>query len=143
MIAFVIGPSCAGKSTFIKENFPEFKKIDLYDFQTDNMSVEEVWQSYLECRDALKEAVSDNENVVLEHTLLKRHRRDMYIEAVKEVGDFPIDIYVILPDVNTLLERRRARGIKLNSSRFLQEEIDMCDIPIKEDGFNKIVIINN
>lgn len=140
MIAFVIGPACAGKSTFIKNNFPNCKVINLYDYQKNFMTVDEVWQSYLKCRDELKKAVQNNENVILEHTLLKKERRIMYIEAIREITNAPIDIYVMLPDIETLLERRKERKI-LTSRKMTESELEMCDIPVPEDGFNKIEII--
>ena len=140
MVVFVIGPACAGKSTFIQNNFPDYKVINLYDYQKHFMTVDEVWESYLKCRDDLKDAIKNNENVVLEHTLLKKERRVMYIEAVKEVTDSPIDIYVMLPDIETLLERRKERKI-ITSRKMTESELEMCDIPTHEDGFNKIEII--
>ena len=140
-VIFVIGPAGVGKSTYIAEHFPEYKKVDLFDFQEDFMTVNRVWQSYLDCAEALKTALKENENVVLEHTLLKAHRRTMYIEAVREITDAPIDIYVILPDVKTTMERRIARGFGFISEKSTKEEIDMCDIPTKNDGFREIHVI--
>ena len=32
-IIIVAGPTCSGKSTFIKNNFPKHTKIDVFDFQ--------------------------------------------------------------------------------------------------------------
>ena len=140
-IIFVIGPSCAGKSTYIKENLPDYKIIDLFDFQDYKfITVENIMKSYYDCKDALIEAIKENENVVLEHTLLKAERRKIYIDAIKELGNFDIDIVVIKPDINTLMKQKALRGTNIYQA---QDELDLLEIPTKEEGFRNITIIEN
>lgn len=142
-VIFVIGPAGAGKSTFIKEKFPNYKVIDLYDFQKNiNPSINNIWTSYMDCRDALMKAVSENDNVILEHTLLKRERRKLYIDAVKSVKDVPIDVYAIIPTIDKLIERRKNKFLFVSKEN-IKEELEMFDIPKEGDGFNKIEIIRN
>ena len=46
-IIIVAGPTCSGKSTFIKNNFPKHTKIDVFDFQQklDCFSVDNIMKS--------------------------------------------------------------------------------------------------
>lgn len=142
MIVFVMGPSCGGKSTFIKKNFPNFKKIDLYDFEMENgFSMEGIVQAYEECKNALIEAVKNKENVVMEHTLLKAIRREVYIKAVKEVTDEQIIGYFICPSDTELKSNANRRMIS-----FWKDELknirDIMELPTTEEGFAEIHIID-
>lgn len=145
MVIFVIGPAGAGKTTFINKMFPNYKKIDLYDYQIGKkVSQEDIMRSYEECRDALIEAVKNEENVVLEHTLLLSKRRPMYIDAVRSVSDCPIDVYCILPTPEVLRAHRIERGASsLASITYAKSELTMFEIPKKEDGFRNIIIVND
>lgn len=139
-IKIVMGPSCTGKSTFIKETFPNATVIDLFDFQKDFMSVDEVMQSYIACKDALVSAIKENKDVVLEHTLLKSKRRPMYINAIKEVTDEPINVYVLIPDKEDYLEFSEKRNCNM-SKETIDMMFDTLEIPTIEEGFNNIYII--
>lgn len=111
-IKIVMGPSCAGKSTFIKETFPQATVIDSFNFQKDFMSINEIMQSYIDCKDALISTIKEGKDVVLEHTLLKAKRRPMYIDAIREITDEPINIYVVMPDSDTYLEFSQKENVK-------------------------------
>lgn len=142
MIIFVMGPSCAGKSTFIKKNFPDYKKIDLYDFEIENgFSVEAIMQAYEECKNALVESIKNKENVVMEHTLLKAIRRKVYIEAVKEITDEPIVGYFICPSDDELKANAKRRMIS-----FWKDELnnirEIMELPTTKEGFNEVHIID-
>ena len=45
MIHFVIGPACSGKSYFIRKTFPNAVVVDIFDFQENCYTVEDVAQS--------------------------------------------------------------------------------------------------
>ncbi len=141
-IIFVIGPACAGKSTYIKNNFPDFKVIDLYDFQKDYafLGYDECVKSYEKCKDALIEAIKNNENVVMEHTLLRAIRREVYINAVKELGDYEIECVCIKPSPEVLNKRKELRNIK-SKIEWDKEELDFLEIPTIEEGFSNIKLI--
>ena len=141
-ITFVIGPACAGKSTYIKNNFSDFKVIDLYDFQKDYafLGYNECVESYEKCKDALIEAIKNNENVVMEHTLLKAIRRKVYIDAVKELGDYEIECICIKPSPEVLNKRRKLRNIK-SKIEWDKEELDLLEIPTIEEGFSNVKLI--
>ncbi len=141
-IKIIMGPPCSGKSTFIKENFPSYKVIDLYDFQEHTLpTFESIMKSYEMTRDALVEALKKGDNVVLEHTLLKQKRRSMYIKAIKQVTDIPIDIYVMKPSADEYFKR-----MQLRDPSFTETEaklfLDLIELPEKEEGFNNIYLIN-
>lgn len=136
-IKIVMGPPCAGKSTFIKENFPDYKVIDLFDFQKNIMNYDEIMQSYLDCRDALIEALKNNENVVLEHTLLKKKRRKMYVDAIRSITDADIEIYVACPKLEDYIERSKKRKTYISDEN-LKYYLDFMDFPDEDEGFSKI-----
>lgn len=139
-ITFVMGIACGGKSTYIKNNFSDRKVIDLYDFQKNRFTVEQIWDSYMECKDSLIEAIKNNEDVVLEHTLLRAERRKIYIDAVKEVTDCPIDIVLINPDIKTIQERKALRNCNSSETR-IREELEVLEIPTVEEGFDSVTIV--
>ena len=141
-IIFVIGPACAGKSTYIKNNFPDFKVIDLYDFQKDYafLGYNECVESYEKCKDALIEAIKNNEDVVMEHTLLKAIRRKVYIDAVKELGDYEIECICIKPTPEVLHQRKELRNIK-SKIEWGKEELAILEIPTIEEGFSNVKLI--
>ena len=140
-VAIVAGPACSGKSTFIKKTFPDRKVIDVFDFQDDRcVTPATVMRSYLDCRDALVQALKDGYDVVLEHTLLKAKRRPMYIDAIRSVTDADIEMYWFAPDVDTYCGRLKARNC------FLGEEdakfaLEFGDVPDVSEGYSKVTII--
>ena len=90
-VIFVMGPSCAGKSTFIANRYPNLRKIDLYDYQSHLFerkfyTIDDILKSYEDCKRDVVEAVKNNEDIVLEHTMLKAIRRKEYIDAIREVS---------------------------------------------------------
>lgn len=146
-IIFVIGPAASGKSTYIKENFPDYKVVDIYDFQKNQLvsTVESTWISYHKAKDALIKALKEYDNVVLEHTLLRAERRPMYIDAVREVTKEPIDVIVFNLPASTIAERRIERSPMINydtALNYAEMELDLLEIPTKEEGFNNITIIS-
>jgi predicted kinase len=141
-IVFVMGPACAGKSTFIKKHFPDFYKVDLFDFQTDFMSVDMVMKSYEDCKNALIDAIKTHENIVLEHTLLKAIRRKVYIDAVKEITDIPIEAYFIYPSDEELKENSLKRKIKVDTWT-LKNYRETAEVPTKNEGFVSVMLITN
>lgn len=140
-IIFVMGIAGSGKSTYIKENFTDFTVVDLYDFQQNCYTIQDCWKSYMDAKDALIEAIKKGENVILEHTLLKAERRKIYVDAVREITNVPIEIILINPEFNVLVERHKKRNIYL-SDDYIKSNLDVLEIPTKEEGFETISIIN-
>ena len=141
-IIIVMGPSCAGKSTFIKKYFKDYKVIDLFDFQTKTRpTFDSVWESYVNCANALKECIKQgNKNIILEHTLLKRIRREWYISQIREVTNEDIEIYCLIPSIDQLIERSYLRHIAVSKEE-AEEILNAIEIPIKEEGYSKVKIV--
>lgn len=139
-VVFVIGPPCAGKSYFIKNNFKNYEVVDLYDFQKDIpfITAQEVLISYEKAKDALVKAIKEGKDVVLEHTLLKAKRRTPYIEAVREVYDGDLECFAIIPNEKTYLARCKERGISEYSGK---ANYSIYEEPQKEEGFDEVYII--
>ena len=141
VVTFVIGPPCAGKSTYIKNNFQDAIVIDLWDFQKDIsvFTMQTVADSYQKVLEALVEAIKEHpdKDIVLEHTLLREIRRRPYIKAVKEITDSPINCVAVKPDLDTYKEFCKQR--KCN---FSQDAMDMLEIPTIEEGFSIVVLVN-
>ena len=141
MLTIVMGPSCAGKSTYIKEHFPNEKVIDVFDFQDYRFATPEtVWQSYEDCAKALQDALKENENVVLEHTLLKAIRREWYIQKVREVSDCDIKVICIFPSLKMLQSRSRKRKC-ISTADYCQAMLDTLELPQKEEGYSEVEIV--
>ena len=140
-IIFVMGPSCGGKSTFIQNNFPNYKKLDLYDYEVKNgFSIPAILQSYDEIKEDLLKAIKNNEDIVMEHTLLKAIRREVYIDAIKEITDAPIIGYFILPSDEEIKINAEKRKVSLYDGE-LDNIRKILDIPTEEEGFAEIHII--
>lgn len=149
-ITFVMGIACSGKSTYISENFKDRKIIDLYDFQENKFTYQEIYNSYIETENALIKAIKNGEDVVLEHTLLKGIRRKMYIDAVREITDEPIEIILINPEIKTMVNRRAERfglSLDIEPNCFedlelqIKEELSVLEIPTEDEGFSNVTII--
>ena len=145
MIIFVIGPAASGKSTFIKNNYPDAVVVDLFKFQQNRNIFYSIWDTYVDCKEDLINKVKEfgnEKDIVLEHTLLLSKRRGMYIDAVREVSNQPIDIYLIKPSEEEFIKRRINRGLT-SSVDICMEEMNMLETPTPEDGFRHAYIVGN
>ena len=151
-VIFVIGGQGFGKSTFIKKYLmPSDKKvqvIDLWDFQKKNKqilyfnNIDTLLLSYKECLNALLEVVNSNKYdiVILEHTLLKRKRRPMYIEPLLELGIKP-EVICMYPEFNVIKQRWIKRDIYIDDDE-INYLLDTMELPTCQEGFSKVIIIN-
>jgi predicted kinase len=143
MITFVCGVPCAGKTTFINKNFPEVEKINIFDYQEDCFLL----QHYLNAQEKAKSdllKVALNNDVVMEHTLLKRKRRIEQIEYLRN-GGYEGEIHLIFlnPPI-TILEKRIMERHKTKSSlNFLKNHTDIVELPTEDEGFTSITILEN
>lgn len=141
-VTIVMGPTCSGKSHLIKERFANAKVIDLYDFQGNGfVTVESIWQSYVSCADALKRAIKEHKDVVLEHTLLKRIRREWYIEQIRMVTNDEIKIICIVPTVEELLDHAKLRKIHMSKDE-AKSMLEILEIPTEDEGYSNVEIID-
>ena len=141
-IIFVSGPPCSGKSTFIEENFKNRKIIDLYDFQKDllHITYETIWKSYVDCMEAIKTAIQNNEEIVVEHTLLKEIRRKYYIDEIRKITNEEIIIYFIIPTKEEYKNRVQQRKIRY-SDETIEMYLETSEIPNESEGFFKVIIV--
>ena len=144
-ILIVMGPACSGKSYFIKNNYQNATVIDLYDFQRRGFScVEDIWKSYVECAEALKNAIKENEGknqlIVLEHTLLKKIRREWYMSQIREITNEDVEIICLSPSVETFCERAKRRGIDMDIED-AKNTLSILELPTIEEGYSKITIL--
>ena len=143
-INFVIGPPCSGKSYFIKNTFSKDAIIiDLWDYQKDlfYFNISNVTESYELVKKDLIRSIKNNpeKQIIFEHTLLKKERRKVYIDAVKDITSEKINCYVIKPKMN-----RYKKNCKLRNLDYIYEKdaFKLLEIPTKDEGFNNIFIIN-
>ena len=141
-IIFVMGPSCAGKSTFIKKNFPDMKVLDLFEYEERiGFSIPAIKEAYKQIEKDLVNCVKNNEDIIMEHTLLKAIRREVYIKAIKEVSDSPIIGYFLLPSDDEIKANAKKRRVKMSDSE-LKNVREILDIPSIEEGFSEIHIVD-
>lgn len=141
-IIFVMGPSCAGKSTFIKKNFPDMKVLDLFEYEERiGFSIPAIKEAYKQIEKDLVDCVKNNEDIIMEHTLLKAIRREVYIKAIKEVSDSPIIGYFLLPSDDEIKANAKKRRVKMSDSE-LKNVREILDIPSIEEGFSEIHIVD-
>lgn len=140
--------SGSGKTTFIKENFPNHKVLDIWEYQNVfyNMYnedkhipfVDRVLKSYELLKESILTEVKKKEysTIIVEHTLLKANRREYYLT---ELISHNVDIiaYFISPSKETFFKNNPKRNINdYDNSKQIQE------IPNEIEGFNEIHIIN-
>ncbi|WP_417123278.1 hypothetical protein [Paraeggerthella sp.] len=152
-VAFVFGPPCSGKLTFVKKHFPHHFLVDIHEFQMQGMGV---WESRCATEDALKEALRNHDKVVMKHTLMKAKRRPMYIDAVRSVlGDsVSIAAYYSLPDLETYVRYDKldladwqashpGSQEELHSRAQLESYLFEFEVPNEDEGFSNVFHIQS
>lgn len=142
-IVIVMGPACAGKSTYIKRNFENFKVIDLYKYQEENYSITGMARSYEKCKQDFLEAIKNGEDVVLEHTLLRASKRKEYIDAIREITDNDIECICICPPLKTLRQRRKLRDCYYGGDQAILDALNVLEIPMTKEGFSSVIIVKD
>lgn len=99
MIIVVAGTSCTGKTEFIKHKFPDYRRIDWFDYQTGGPNIHKIsgalFKRYERFLDDIAEAAKSGGDIVIENTLYKKLRRTELIEKIRSVSDAPIYLYVM------------------------------------------------
>ena len=153
-IRIIMGTAYSGKSYFTQTHFPEELKLDIYEYQKQVKNegiLPDGFAILYEANERIKKdfvsAVAEHKDVVMEHTLFKCKRRIVYVDAIREVSDEPIELYLMYPSE----ERLRANILKRDGDRDdnddvlkqlknLQKEIEM---PNQAEGFSKIFIVKD
>ena len=143
-VKIVMGVACGGKSYFIKNNFPDSVVLDVHDYQLKRKR--EVLSRYEalslaneDIKNDLVQAILDNKDVVMEHTLLKAMRREPYIKAIREVTDRDIDIYCVYPSQEQYDENLKERDVGLWE---VSGMLDVLEIPTKDEGYSHVYIVD-
>lgn len=144
MITFVVGIPCCGKSSFIAENFPNAKTIDVRDYQKKKiLSVQDIVIGYEMAKEDLLKAAMEGD-VVMEHTLLKKSRRKEQIDFLRN-GGYTGEIHLIFinPPVKVIKKRMLMRNVCEDICSFLKMHCEILEMPTEEEGFTSIRIIED
>ena len=152
-VTFVIGGNYTGKSHFIAQHFNDDGHVclNVYGYQL-RMDKEE---PSLPHRDRLFRAnelllediltlIGQGRDVVIEQTFFKALRRITFIDAIRAVSDTPIDVYVMAPSDEQLLQncRKRLEGIGASEvyafDRVKEELEELFEFPNPAEGFTHI-----
>lgn len=142
-VLFVMGIANAGKSTYIKNHLSDFPKVDLYKYQENIKTIDDIWKSYEDVKDEVIKQLKTNDTVVCEHTLLKAERRAYYIEAFKEAyPDIELEIILCHPNLEAYKRNaRRRHAVELNDEYLenrYEENVSVLEKPTKAEGFTKV-----
>jgi len=142
VVVFVLGIAGSGKSTFIEENYKNWNVVNVKDEQDKYvfLDYDNIMQSYIDTRDKLIKVIKNGENVVLEHTLLRAERREMYISAVKALG-VPIEVFYLNKSLETLLANNEKRNTL--DKNYTESSLKYQEIPTLSEGFSKITILDD
>lgn len=130
-VVMVIGPAQSGQSQYIKKNYPNYTKVDLSEIQKCCGEKEDVFEK---CIDEFEDALSKNDNVVLEHTLPKIRHRIPYLKALEKYKKSSIEMVIIYPKQNQLKKTSKLKQFENYNKIF--------EPPSILDGFSEIVIVN-
>lgn len=153
-VAFIIGSTASGKSTFIKQNFAneDIEILNVFNFQQqafeesgflDKIPFREEIRCLFKANNKLLEVIIEKlqqgKSLVVEHTLLKSKRRIAYIEAIREsVSDVEIEFYVMSPSETTYKKRLEKRGLLNKSSfQFYKDMASDLEFPNIAEGFDR------
>jgi hypothetical protein len=154
-INIVIGTSWSGKKQFIKERFPNSVIISVGDYQRkmlgerkDNMiPYPEYYGILMNANEQIKEdlvkMISEGTEVVMAHTLYKAKRRIEYIEAVRTVSDEAIDIYVMQPSDEQILEFIHADKERDGDLSWVKAQMREIEFPNVTEGFAHVYVVND
>ena len=153
-IRIIMGTAYSGKSYFTQNHFPESLKLDIYEYQHQVKSeciLPDGFATLYEANERIKkdlvDAVAQHKDVVMEHTLFKCKRRIVYVDAIREISDEPIELYLMWPSEELLKSNIQKRdGDREDNDYFfeqmknIQKEIEM---PNPAEGFSKIFIVKD
>lgn len=136
-IIFVMGIAHSGKSTYIKNNFnsDEYVILDILDYQKrlwedwEYPTINKVMQSYLDLLDDIKVHLDKGtEKIIIEHTLLRACRREMYLDLVKGYN-------IVKKIVCIMVKKEDYHDFGYD------ENMEVLEYPIVDEGWDKINII--
>lgn len=148
----MIGLPGSGKDTVIKniiQNMPEQEQLRTEVLSSDNLRIELFgWEDqtkngivFQEMNKRCKEALSAGWNVIYNATNLNKKRR---MALINEMRKYQINIYAILClcPLGTIYERNFIRCERRLPEDKLLQMFRTMDIPLKYEGYDKILFIN-
>jgi len=134
-VTFVMGIPNAGKSTYIKKNFPDYVVLDVLDYQKkiwkdwEFPTVDQIMQSYLDLLEDMKKYLIEGKtDIIVEHTLLRACRREMYLDELKK---FNVEKNIIC----IMVKKEDYTSIGYD------ENMEVLEYPTIEEGWDKTDII--
>ena len=159
-VAFVIGATASGKTTFIKKKFPNNEDtvfLNVYDYQQDaykeagfgeKISFKEEFKCLYKANENLLSDIIDvlkqGKNVVAEQTLYKSKRRIAYLQDIRNaVDNVSIEVYVMCPSESVWEKYVMERNLSHAFQR-LKDTAEEIEFPNPSEGFDKIYeVIDN
>jgi len=140
-ITIVMGISCSGKSTYINKYYSDREKFDIFEYQTKQAlhTLEDVFKYHEDCQNDFINAIKEGKDVILEHTLLKKIRRTVYLNAIREITDVPVELVFMNPTKETHIERLKLRGFD-DGEEFLEDYYEGIEFPTEDEGFKLIEV---
>lgn len=151
-LSFVIGAPASGKTHFINVFFEgkDIDILDIYDYQQkayDEIGNGKIISRAVEFRCLMKannvllndiiEKLKQGRNVVVEQTFFKAKRRIVYIDAIREVCDVEIDVYVMDPSSERWRENIKKRKME-DFCDVLKKNAEEIEFPNSIEGFDSI-----
>lgn len=153
-IHIVMGAGGTGKRAFSLRQFPNAKIVSYGDIQRSlKANNDNEFLSFIEYGNLLQRAYDmtieetiglflKGEEVVMEHTLFKRHRREDVLLKLREVTDEPIDLYLMMPSDKQIQENIATnpnyKEVKLEE---IKSEMRKIEIPSGDEGFEKVLVV--
>lgn len=144
-IRIVMGTGFSGKTYFISKTFPNTEILSVGEYQRNLKNTENDYLSLLlKANDQIKEdwveKIKNHENVILEHTLFKAKEEKEYIDAIREVSDDLIDIYVMQPSKEQLLINTDHDEDEVKALMF---DMIQIEIPTTQEGFAHVYVVKD
>lgn len=152
-IVFFMGVPAAGKTYWASRLFPDYTLLSMLSYQDRLMEehhtshgVDKIpFPAYRELlmkaselllTDAL-ERIAAGEPVVIEGTFYKAKRRIAFTDAIRQISDEPIDIYLVSPDEARFAENVRKRDLTDRYESLRRERGDI-EYPNLGEGFSGV-----
>ncbi len=154
-VKIVMGTALSGKTYFIKGNFPESEIMSVGEYQKRIMSemdgpeylpmnkhIEILQKANDQIKSDMLERLSQDKDVIMEHTLFKAMRRKEYLEAFRTVTNKPIDIYVMQPSDEQLRINIQSNE-EIRDIDWIKSEMRQIEMPNIAEGFAHVYIVND
>ena len=158
-VSFVIGATASGKTYYIDHNFAgkDVVILNIYDYQQkayeesgfkhmDMMPMPVQFRCLMKANDDLLndiiEKLRQGKDIVAEQTLFKAKRRIVYVDAIREVVDAGIEIYVMCPSEERWQENIRLRKLEDYRGSFEMNTAEI-EFPNPAEGFDSIYEVSD